>query len=106
MVIFRSSSPHPNNPPQKDLELANALLESARKTEDSEVALVICSDAEDKLSRVKRATKKTLLRPTNDEDETLRKGVASAFIELGKLLGSLGQGDKALVNYKRAEKLG
>lgn len=103
--MFRSSSPHPNNP-QKDLELANALLESAWKTEDREIALVICSDAQDKLSRVKRATKRALLHPTSDKDESLREGIASAYIELGKLLDMLGQGDKAQVNYKRADKLG
>jgi hypothetical protein len=95
-----------NPPPRQDLDLALALLESARKTTDPEVALVICSDAENKLSRLKRTTKKQLLRPTNDEDRSLREGIVTSYIELGKLFGNLGQGDRAKVNYKRAEKLG
>lgn len=97
----------PSNPlPRKDLDLALALLESARKSTDPEVALVICGDAEDKLSRVKRTNKKRLLRPANDDDRSLREEIVTSYIELGKLFDNFGQGDRANVNYKRAEKLG
>lgn len=90
--MFCNSSPILDNPPQKDLELANALLESARKTEDREADWVICGDAEDKL--------------TSDEDEALGEGVASDYVELEELIDNPGQGGKARLNYKRAENLG
>lgn len=97
--MSHSPLPRPENPPHKDLELANA--SSARETEDHEVALVICSNAEDKLSHVKCAIKRTLLHPTSDGDESLCEGTISAYTELD----NFGQGDMAQVNHERAGKL-
>lgn len=97
LVAFSSWRGDP--PPQKLLELANAHLESARKTKDSELALMFCDDAESALSRVKRAVKKT-------EDQSLRERTGVAYFELGKLFANLGHQDKAQENYKKAEKWG
>jgi len=102
--MFSTSSTLRSNPtPQKDLELANALLESAKKTEDPQFVL---GDVEAKLSRMKRTTKQSLLNPSSDEDRSLRQGAAAAYLELGKQWATSGNQGKALKCLKRAESFG
>ncbi|KAG0005133.1 hypothetical protein BGZ65_011915 [Modicella reniformis] len=84
--------------PSQKLKLATTLLESAQKTKDPKIALMICDDAEATLSRVKPSK--------SDEDQTQREETAAAYSELGKLLDGLGQSDRARINYKAAAKLG
>ncbi|KAG0348636.1 hypothetical protein BGZ54_004563, partial [Gamsiella multidivaricata] len=92
--------------PQKELEVANILLEIARNTNDTGISLQFCSDAEAALSRMKRATKKTLASPQSGVDQTLRDGIASAYLEHGKLLNNLGHSEMAQTSYKKAAKWG
>lgn len=94
------------NPPQKDLELANALLESARKAKDPKLASTICGDAETKLSQMKRTAKKTLLNPISDNDQALREGAAAAYLDLGEQWVALGDQIKAERCLKKAKSFG
>ncbi|KAF9356812.1 hypothetical protein BGX34_009735 [Mortierella sp. NVP85] len=105
--MFNISSPLRSNPsPQKDLELVSTLLESARKTDDPQLALTICRNAKTTLSRMRCTAKNILLNPTSNENHSLRKGTAAAYTDLGKLLATLGYQNKAQKCYKKAEDLG
>ncbi|KAF9924898.1 hypothetical protein BGZ65_008083, partial [Modicella reniformis] len=88
---------------QQSLELTNIYLENAYKTKDKDIALVLCHDAEIALIQAKNAIK----TQTKDVgDQTLREGVAAAYIDLGKLLESLGYQNEAQALCKKAEKWG
>ncbi|KAK3818867.1 MAG: hypothetical protein J3Q66DRAFT_338732 [Benniella sp.] len=105
--MFNISSPlRSNSSPQKDLELVRTLLESARKTDDPQLALTICRNAKATLSRMRRTAKNILLNPTSHENYSLRKGTAAAYTDLGELLATLGYQNKAQKCYKKAEDLG
>lgn len=52
---------------------------------------------------MKRSANNTLI---SDENPLLRKGVAVAYIELGKVLTTLGHQSKAQTCYKKAEDFG
>ncbi|KAF9993850.1 hypothetical protein BGZ65_010559, partial [Modicella reniformis] len=90
---------------QQSLELTNVYLENAYRTADRDIALVLCYEAEVSLSQAKNVTKKS---PTANEtgDQVLRKGVAAAYIDLGKLLESQGYQKEAQALCKKAEKWG
>ncbi|KAG0362320.1 hypothetical protein BGZ54_008681, partial [Gamsiella multidivaricata] len=92
--------------PQKELEIVDIFLENARQNKDREIALALCDDAVAALSRVKRATKKTLTPPLSVEGQTLRDGIATAYFEHGELQDSLGNRELAQVSYKKAERWG
>ncbi|KAF9349027.1 hypothetical protein BGX34_002103 [Mortierella sp. NVP85] len=64
--------------PQQTLELANIYLEKASKTTDPDIALILCRDTEFSLSEAKEAAKHV-------KNQTVIKGIASAYIELKKL---------------------
>ncbi|KAF9926355.1 hypothetical protein BGZ65_007323, partial [Modicella reniformis] len=93
------SSPRGSLSPQQSLELANVYLEGANKAKDSDVALVLCHDTEVSLYQAKKGVKRA-------EDQTLREGVATAYIELGRALDSRGRQTEAQSSYKKGEKLG
>ncbi|KAI8353020.1 hypothetical protein B0O80DRAFT_427061 [Mortierella sp. GBAus27b] len=101
-----SSSLRGASSPRKDLELANALLESAKKAEDPQLSSTICSDAETKLSHMKRTAKKALVNPISDDDRSLRTSAATAYLDLGKQWAIVGKQDKALKCLKTAESYG
>ncbi|KAF9937990.1 hypothetical protein BGZ65_000684, partial [Modicella reniformis] len=107
-MLSRSIVPLPKNvlSLQQALELTNIYLENAYKTKDQDIALVLCHDAEVTLSQAKNNTKKNRTLPKDAGDQTLREGIAAAFIDLGKLLESQGYQDVAEVICKKAEKWG
>jgi hypothetical protein len=100
-MLFGSivSSPRASLSPQKVLDLANVYLETAFNTTDSEIALVLCHDTEVSLSQAKKSVK-------HDKNPTVVKGIATAYIGLGKLLESRGHVGGAQASFKKAEKLG
>ncbi|KAK3821661.1 MAG: WD40-repeat-containing domain protein [Benniella sp.] len=77
--------------PQQALEHANVCLQNALNAKDPDIARVHCHDAEVSLSQAKKDANQT-------DDQTVTKGIATAYIDLGNLLESL---DRA-----RAKKLG
>lgn len=82
---------------QQSLELANIYLKHAGKTKDPEIALVLCHDTELSLSQAKKASK-------HRKDQTARKGIANAYLGLGKVLDNQGHHNEAQASYKKAEK--
>ncbi|KAF9345016.1 hypothetical protein BGX34_005104, partial [Mortierella sp. NVP85] len=100
-MVFNNivSSPLGSLSLQHTLDLAKIYLENASVAQHSDIALVLCHDTEVALSQAKKAAKRI-------EDQTVRKGIAIAYIELGRELDSRGHGSEAQVSYKKAEKLG
>lgn len=86
------------------LALSNVYLENAHSTQDLDIALVLCHEAEIALSQAKSVIKKVPTNPEDTEYRALRDGVATAYIELGKLLEHQGHRDEALPFCKNAEK--
>ncbi|KAF9362702.1 hypothetical protein BGX34_005659, partial [Mortierella sp. NVP85] len=84
-------SPRKSLSPQQALELANVCLQNALSAKDPDIARVHCHDAEVSLSQARKDAKQT-------DDQTVAKGIATAYTDLGNLLESLDQ--------SRAEKLG
>jgi hypothetical protein len=85
--------------PHQSLDLANIYLENACNANDPDIVLALCHDTEVSLSHAKRAAK-------HAENQTLNRGMAIAYIDLGKLLESRGHSSEAQVSYKKAIKLG
>ncbi|KAG9325163.1 hypothetical protein KVV02_003580 [Mortierella alpina] len=88
-------------PPQIELELVNIYLEQGRaanKDGKSEIALVLCEEAEASLSKMKSGVRAT--EAVQDVTD-LRQGVACAFYELGKLLSELKRQERAKESYRR-----
>ncbi|KAF9931297.1 hypothetical protein BGZ67_005409 [Mortierella alpina] len=93
-------------PPQIELELVNIYLEQGRaasKDGKSEIALVLCEEAEASLSKMKRAVRAT---EAAQDVTDLRQGVACAFYELSKLLSELKRQERAKESYRRAQEWG
>jgi hypothetical protein len=93
------SSPRGHLTPQQSLQLANFFLEHAAKTQDSDIALVLCHETEVSLSQTKKAARHT-------DDATAQHGIGTAYIGLGKILEGRGLQKEAKAIYKKAEKLG
>lgn len=93
------SSPRENLSPQQSLELAAVYLENASKATDPDITLVLCHDTEVSLSQAEKSI-------NNIEDPLVREGIATTYIDMGKLLSNLGHQHEAQASYKRAEKLG
>ena len=85
--------------PQQSLHLANIYLECAGNTQDPDIAFALCHDTEVSLFQAKRAAK-------HAEDPTLRHGIATAYIGLGRVLDGQRREAEAKAIYKKAEKLG
>ncbi|KAF9354873.1 hypothetical protein BGX26_007258 [Mortierella sp. AD094] len=90
---------------QESLDLAKLHLENARKEKRPKMALALCNDANDLLSNMKRAIKKSQT-PQGVSDQTLRDEVAIVYFELGKVLESFGDRSKAQVSYKKVAEWG
>ncbi|KAG0247993.1 hypothetical protein BG011_000656, partial [Mortierella polycephala] len=99
--IFSSS--RDNLSPQEALEIAKGHLENARKSDNPNLILAWCADAEEALSPIKRSVRKGLIPPKSVEDQALCNGVFIVYLERGKLLDSLGYHDKAQTSFKVAE---
>lgn len=93
------SSPRGNLTSQQSLELANLYLENAMRATDTNIALVLCHDTEVSLSQAKRIG-------NHSNDKSVREGITTAYIGLGKLLHNRGHHLEAQASYKKAEKLG
>ncbi|KAG0211331.1 hypothetical protein BGX31_001697, partial [Mortierella sp. GBA43] len=91
---------------QQALELTHVYLENAYRTKDPDVAMVLCRDAEIALSQAKRATKKHPANPNDTMYQSLRDGVATAYIDLGRYLDRRGYQSEATNICKKAEKWG
>ncbi|KAF9353614.1 hypothetical protein BGX34_011467 [Mortierella sp. NVP85] len=100
--MFRStaSSLRRTLSPQQTLEYTNLCLENARNTEDLELSLQLCRDAETTLARLKSASR------SQEKDGPIRVGVATAYSNLGKLQDSLGESDKAQTSFRKVEQWG
>jgi len=100
-MVFSSiiSSPRGILSPQQALKLANVYLDNAYNEDDSDIALVLCHDAEISLSQAKKAVKRT-------EDQYVIEKVAIAYMDLGDLLESQSHPNEAKVSYRKAGKLG
>ncbi|KAF9979998.1 hypothetical protein BGZ65_005702, partial [Modicella reniformis] len=90
--------------PQKSLELAKAYLGNAHKTEDPELVLMFCDDAEGALSRMKRSARKTLLHSLRDEDRSFREEIGTAYFDHSQLLDKYGRKDKVDTSLEKAKK--
>ncbi|KAF9358182.1 hypothetical protein BGX34_009039, partial [Mortierella sp. NVP85] len=100
-MLFGSviSSPLGSLSPQKALELANVYLDSAFKASDTDIALILCRDTEMSLVQAKKATKQS-------KDPMTIEGIATAYMNLGKLLEKHGYGSESRIICKKGEKLG
>ncbi|KAG0220483.1 hypothetical protein BGX31_010981, partial [Mortierella sp. GBA43] len=94
------SSPLTTLSPQKALNLANAYLENAYNACDQDIALVFCHDTEVSLSHARKAARR------HTETPAVIKGIATAYIDLGRLLEIHGYGIEAQLSFKKGEKLG
>ncbi|KAF9199480.1 hypothetical protein BGZ49_010385 [Haplosporangium sp. Z 27] len=90
--------------PQEILELARIYLDNAHKLKGSKSALVLCHDAKDKLSQMKKAIKKE--HDSGGAQEAIRNEVATLYFELGKIFADVGQFTKANESYKKVAEWG
>ncbi|KAF9344557.1 hypothetical protein BGX34_005551, partial [Mortierella sp. NVP85] len=99
--MFDSAAPFSGglSTPQQFLNLANLYLEQAFSTSDPGIALELCRNAKDSLSKAKKTVK-------NGHNQAVVEGIANAYIGLGKFLESCGHADGAKAIFKKAEKLG
>ncbi|KAK3807349.1 MAG: hypothetical protein J3Q66DRAFT_392643 [Benniella sp.] len=100
-MLFGSivSSPRGSLSPQQALELANVYLENASNAKDSSIALVLCHDTEVALYQAKKSVK-------HGNNQKLAKGIATAYLGLGKLLESLDYISGAEASIRKAKKIG
>ncbi|KAK3806094.1 MAG: hypothetical protein J3Q66DRAFT_375444 [Benniella sp.] len=95
-MLFGSiiSSPREVLSPTQALELANIYLDNARKTTDLCIALTLCHDTEASLSQAVRSSKHLKI-------PAVRKGIATAYAQLGWLLKNRSLHDEAEAFYKK-----
>ncbi|KAK3807653.1 MAG: quinon protein alcohol dehydrogenase-like superfamily [Benniella sp.] len=100
-MVFNNivSSPLGNLSLQHALDLTNIYLENASKAQHSDIALVLCHDAEVALSQAKKSAKRI-------KDQAMLHGIATAYIGLGRELDNRGRTSEAQESYKKAEKWG
>lgn len=94
-----ASSPLSSLSPQQALELACVYLGNACNANDPDIALVLCHDADASLSHAGKAVKRA-------RDKIVIDRIASAYIDLGKLLDCHGRSSEAQASYKKASKFG
>ncbi|KAK3810142.1 MAG: WD40-repeat-containing domain protein [Benniella sp.] len=88
------------------LELSNLYLENAYRTKDQDIVLVLCHEVEAALSQAKSASKKLHTQSGDAQYQAMRDGVATAYVDLNKLLERQGHPDVALAIMKKAVKWG
>ncbi|KAF9359866.1 hypothetical protein BGX34_008096, partial [Mortierella sp. NVP85] len=98
MFVNVISSPRGHLTLQQSLDLANIYLEHAGKVADPDIILVLCHDTEVSLLQAKKASKHA--------DQSVRHGIASAYIELGNVLEKQGRSTEAKAIFKKVKKLG
>ncbi|KAF9350357.1 hypothetical protein BGX34_001264 [Mortierella sp. NVP85] len=85
--------------PQQFLNLANLYLEQAFSASDPGIALELCRNAKDSLSKAKKTVKKS-------HNQIVVEGITYAYIDLRKFLERCGHSNGAKAIFKKAEKLG
>ncbi|KAF9346718.1 hypothetical protein BGX34_003691, partial [Mortierella sp. NVP85] len=93
------ASPLSTLSPQQALELARVYLENAYNTSDPAIALVLCHNTEVSLFQAKKTAK-------HDENQTTIDGIATAYIDLGRILERYNRDTEAKAFCKKGEKLG
>jgi len=93
------ASPRSTLSSQQALDLANVYMRTAYNANNSVIALVLCHDAEVSLFQAKKTAK-------HDKNQTTIDGIATAYIDLGKLLERYKRGAEAKALCKKGEKLG
>src|SRR5689334_21046255 len=96
-MLSRSIVPGPRSALslQQALELCNVYLEGAYKTADQDLALSLCHDAEVALFHAKNAHKKLPNHLKDARYQDACRGIAAAFIDLGRILELQGYGGEA-----------
>jgi hypothetical protein len=90
---------------RQTLNFAKFHLEYARKTDDHDLALVLCHDAEFALSHIDNSMIAAANGvPRDASDQGLHPRIEAAYTDLGKLQDHLGQGEKAQASHKIALK--
>jgi len=85
--------------PEQALELANVYLEKGYSARDPDVAFVLCHETEASLLHAKKAARSA-------KNQTVIEGIATAYIDLGRLLEIHKHGNESQAIYKKGEKLG
>jgi len=100
-MLFGSilSSPLDSLFPEQALRLANIYLDSAHKTDDPYITLVLCHDTEVSLSQAKKSFKRLKI-------PDVRQGIATAYDKLGELLDNHRLHDEAEAFRKKAVTVG
>jgi ABC-type phosphate/phosphonate transport system ATPase subunit len=100
-MVFGSiaSSPLGSLNPKQALQLANLYLDNAYNTNDPAITLVLCHDTEISLSHARKVVK-------HAKNTVVVEGMATTYIDLGKLLEKHGHDFQAQTSYKKAAKLG
>jgi hypothetical protein len=93
------SSPVRSLSPQLALDLANVYLEGAYNARHPSIALVLCHETEVSLNHAKRAAR-------NAKNQKVIQGIATAYIDLGRLLEMHKHGNESQIMFKRGQKLG
>ncbi|KAI8357916.1 hypothetical protein B0O80DRAFT_485072 [Mortierella sp. GBAus27b] len=94
-----SSQSRENLSVQQSLRLANFFLDGAGKEQDRDITLALCRETEITLFQAKKSAK-------HSDDQTVRQGIAFAYIGLGKVLDAHEHQTLAQAIYKKAEKMG
>ncbi|KAG0214598.1 hypothetical protein BGX31_001053, partial [Mortierella sp. GBA43] len=105
-MLFQSIVPAPKGDllPRQVLELTTVFLDGANRTIDHDVLQVLCHQAEAALSRMKRRTKK-IVASTDPKDQALCERIASAYLELGRLMDNQDCREEAEAFYAKAKKV-
>ncbi|KAF9574273.1 hypothetical protein EC968_007042 [Mortierella alpina] len=93
-------------PLQSELELVSIYLDQGRtasKDGNSDIALVLCEEAEASLTKLKKGVRAA---EAVQDVTNLRQSIANAFLELSKLLAELQRQERANENYRKAQEWG
>jgi hypothetical protein len=96
-MVFGSSgsSSRGSFTPQQFLVLANVYLEKALSESDPDIALELCRNAKDSLSKAKKTVK-------HANNQFVVEGIATAYISLGQFLEGCGLVNEAQAIFKKA----
>jgi len=84
---------------QKALALTDLYLENLSKTTDPDIFMVLCYNAEDSLSQVKKAAK-------HNGDKAMHERIAANYIYFGDMLDANGHRREAQTFYDKSVKWG
>ncbi|KAG0048041.1 hypothetical protein BGZ83_006948 [Gryganskiella cystojenkinii] len=99
--LFGSRSIH--LPAKTILGLATLLLKDADKSDDPEIVLALCTQAESWLNQIKNPTATKSGAPKTTKDQTLAEGVLAAYRDYARIVARYKPPKKALAGYKKIE---